>query len=81
MSKRGFVTAVKARGKYFFYVRISFRNEEKQPRHKNVMGLGQKENALSLLSSWIEDVSNVPDPMKNYEKEDFERWIKYVESK
>jgi len=45
------------------------------------MGLGQKENALSLLSSWIEDVSNVPDLMKNYEKEDFERWIKYVESK
>jgi len=81
MSKSGFVQAVKARGKYFFYVRISFRNEEKQPRQKNVMSLGQKESALNLLSSWIEDVSNVPDPVKKYKKEDFERWLKYVESK
>lgn len=81
MSKRGFVAAVKARGNYFFYVRISFRDENKKPRNKNVMGLGRKENALSLLQSWIEDENNIPDNMKMYGVEDFRKWIEYVERK
>lgn len=81
MSKSGYVAAVKARGKYFFYVRKSFRNEQKKPTAKNIMGLGQKENALATLQSWIDNEKNVPDNMRIYREEDFKKWIKYVEGK
>lgn len=81
MTKSGFVAAVKARGKYYFYVRKSFRDENKKPRNVALMGLGQKENALSLLNYWIEDEKNVPDNMRKYGVEDFKKWIEYVESK
>lgn len=81
MFRNGFVQAVKAKGTVYFYVRISFRNEQKKTRSRNVLGLGQKENALSLLQSWIDEEKNIPDNMKGYKKEQFEKWIKYIENK
>lgn len=81
MSRTGFVQAVKARGKYYFYVRISFRDENKKPKNKNLMGLGQKEKAHLLLQSWIDDKNSIPEVMKKYNQEDFKKWLKYVQDK
>lgn len=81
MSNSGFVQAVKAKGKFFFYVRISFRDENKKPRNKNIFGLGQKENAILLLNSWLVDSEIVPEVLKKYTKDDFKKWISYVEGK
>lgn len=81
MSKSGFVQAVKSKGCYYFYVRISYRDEEKKPRNKNLIGLGQKENALFLINSWINKKEEVPEVLHKYNIEDFYKWISYIESK
>lgn len=81
MSKAGFVQAVKARGKYFFYVRKSFRDENKKPKNKNIFSLGQKEKALSSLNEWVKDHESAPDVLQKYSVEDFKNWIEYVENK
>lgn len=81
LTRSGFVQAVKARGKYYFYVRIAYRDDMKRKRNKNILALGQKEVAISLLSSWIEDGNVVPDELKKYASGDFERWLKYVQDK
>lgn len=81
MSKSGFVQAVKARGNYFFYVRISYRDKDKKPRNKNIFSLGQKEKAIQLLKSWVVNSEIVPEELKKYNEEDFKKWIKYVDSK
>lgn len=81
MSKSGFVQAVKSKGYYYYYVRISYRDEEKKPRNKNLIGLGQKENALLLINSWINNKALVPEVLNKYNIEDFYKWISYIESK
>lgn len=81
MSTSGFVQAVKARGNYFFYVRISYRDKDKKPRNKNIFSLGQKEKAIKLLNSWVVDREIVPEELKKYNEDDFKRWITYVEGK
>lgn len=81
MSKSGFVQAVKSRGKYYFYVRVSYRDKDKKPRNKNVAALGQKENALALLKQWLSDPVLLPDNLNKYNVDDLKDWIKYVESK
>lgn len=81
MSKSGFVQMVKSRGKYYFYVRVSYRDQDKNPRNKNIAALGQKDNAISLLKNWLLDNSLLPEELNKYSAEDIKDWIKYVESK
>lgn len=81
MSKSGFVQAVKSRGKYYYYVRVSYRDENKKPRNKNLLGLGQKENAISLIKSWMDNNITIPEILEKYDREDFLNWISYIESK
>lgn len=81
MKPAGFVQAVKSRGKYYFYVRIAFRDENKKKRNKNIASLGQKENALSLINSWMNDSKTIPEVLGKYDKEDFLKWISYIENK
>lgn len=79
--KNGYVQAVKAKGENYFYVRFSFRNEKKMPQAKNLLGLGRKNNALEQLQSWIEDENTIPEIMEGYTKEQFIKWVQYVENK
>lgn len=81
MSKSGFVQMVKSRGKYYFYVRVSYRDKDKKPRNKNISALGQKDNAISLLKNWLLDLSMLPEELNKYSADDIKDWIKYVESK
>lgn len=81
MARAGYVQGVKSRGKYFFYVRKSFRNEDGQPRTKNILALGQKEKALESLQSWIDEPSKKPDAVSKYKAEDFTNWMEYIQGK
>lgn len=81
MKPAGFVQAVKSRGKYYFYVRIAYRDADKKKRNKNIAALGQKDTALSQLKLWLSDPEMLPDELNKYSVEDLKDWIKYVESK
>lgn len=81
MKQAGFVQAVKSRGKYYFYVRIAYRDENKKKRNKNIAALGQKDKAISLLKSWLSDPLMLPGKLSKYSEDDLKEWIKYVESK
>lgn len=81
MARAGYVQGVKSRGKYFFYVRKSFRNEDGKPRTQNLMALGQKEKALETLESWIDDPSKKPDVVRKYNTEVLKKWIHYIHGK
>lgn len=81
MARAGYVQAVKSRGKYFFYVRKSFRNEDGKPRTKNILALGQKEKAIEVLQKCISNPSDKPEALKKYNVEDFNNWIEYILSK
>lgn len=81
MNKSGFVQAVKARGNYYFYVRVSYRDKNKKPRSKNLIGLGQKDKAITLINTWIKDKELIPEVLEKYNVDDFEKWIYYIENK
>lgn len=80
MGQAGFVQGVKARGKYYYYVRRAFRADDQKVKKINLIALGRKENALSLLKSYING-EDVPAVLSKYKVEEFERWIKYIEEK
>lgn len=81
MARAGYVRGHKSRGNYFFYVKKSFRNDQGKPDNKSIYALGQKEKALAALNLWLQDPSEIPEVLKKYKKEDFEKWIEYVKSK
>lgn len=81
MARAGYVQGVKSRGKYFFYVRKSFRNAEGKTDNKILFALGQKEKALEKLNEWLADPSKKPEVIEKYKQEDILRWIEYVENK
>lgn len=78
MARAGYVQGVKSRGKYFFYVRRSYRNKEGKPVNESIIALGQKEKALKLLQSWIDDPETKPEAMQKYKEESFKKWMDYI---
>lgn len=81
MSKPGFVQAVKARGKYYYYVRRAYRDIEKKVQKENLYSLGRKEKAHETISTWLRDPSAIPENLRKYKKTDFEHWLKFIEEK
>lgn len=81
MAKPGHIKAIKAKGNYYFYVFRSFRDENKKATNKTVFTLGRKEKAIESLQLFLEDPAKVPEVLKGYEREQFLKWIEYVEEK
>jgi hypothetical protein len=82
MDKTGFVVKVMSKGREYFYLRRSFRKDNK-PQNKNIFSFGSREKAIGNLSEWKEDKEKIPKELRNmgYELEDISNWLEQLKNK
>lgn len=79
MDKVGFVAKVKAKGRYYFYLRKSFW-ENNKPKNKNLYSFGNEAKAIILIEEWIRRPESFPGELKElgYDLEDAARWLQEI---
>lgn len=81
MSKVGFITANKVKGRYYYLILKSYRDSTKKTRKEVILNLGNKDKSTKIINSFMSDPENIPDNLKMYTKEDFKKWIDYINEK
>lgn len=82
MDKTGFVVKVMSKNREYFYLRRSFRKDNR-PQNKNIFSFGNKEKALKNLIEWKNDFNKIPIELKGlgYDSKDISDWIDQIENK
>jgi hypothetical protein len=79
LKKVGFIAKVKSRGNLYYYLRVSFRNNQK-PRNKNLFAFGNQNKAINSIEGWISRPESFPGELKElgYDLEDAARWLQEI---
>jgi hypothetical protein len=79
LKKVGFVARVKSRGKFYYYLRVSFRNGQ-NPRNKSIYSFGNQQKAIDSIEEWISRPESFPGELKElgYDLEDAARWLQEI---
>jgi hypothetical protein len=84
VNKVGFIARVKSKGRYYFYLRVSFREgKDYKPKNKNIYSFGNKEKAVNSLEEWINNHDLMPGELKGlgYDIEDVKGWITEIKNR
>lgn len=87
MKRKGFIVKVKARGKYYYYIRVSERIKnslgQSIPTNRNVYALGRKQSALDTLNGWKSNIDMFPDELKEkgFNIENVDLWLEQLKEK
>jgi hypothetical protein len=76
----GFIVKVKSKGSYYFYLRRSFRDEDKKPKNKSLYSFGNYNKAINNLELWIRNFDLFPNELKafGYNQKDVIKWISEI---
>jgi hypothetical protein len=82
MDKTGFIVKVMSKNREYFYLRRSFRKDNR-PQNKNIFSFGSREKAIKDLVDWKKDFNKFPVELKKlgYDPEDILSWLKQIETK
>ena len=82
MNKIGYIIRIKSKGRYYFYLRKSFR-EDNKPKNKTIYSFGNKEKAVNSLEEWINNHDLMPGELKElgYDIEDVKGWITEIKNR
>lgn len=81
LNKTGHIVGVKSHGKYYFYLRKSYRKLSKKGKNlsvsKRIYSFGNKDNSLKTLNEWIKDKNKVPKEIleRGFGTDDFKKWL------
>jgi len=75
--RTGFIARIKSKGRYYYYIRRSYRKKDIVYK-ESIMSLGTQENALRKVKEWLEDTEEVPKELEGFTKEDFRKWLDYI---
>lgn len=73
----GYIVKVRANGKEYFYLRVSYRKNKKK-KCRNIYSFGNKREAINILNRYIRDPENVPVRLRGYRTNDFQKWLSKI---